>query len=97
MKKEERMGITSAKWTSTDLLLTVGDDGYLRFWDVKLGRPEIHNIKAHLGPVSSVVLSYDEQLIITGGDDRIVNLYSAEDCNLALEQARMDEIHHIVR
>ena len=92
------MGVTSAKWTSTSLLLTVGDDGYLRFWDVKLGRPEIHNIKAHIGPVSSVVLSYDEQLIVTGGDDRIVNLYSAEEsCKYALEQARMDEIHHAVR
>ena len=51
-------GIVSAKWMNkTDVLITGGTDSTLRFWDIKRGDPEIHNIFLNDSSISSISLT----------------------------------------
>ena len=51
-------GIVSAKWMNkTDILITGGTDSTLRFWDLKRGDPEVHNIFLNDSSVSSISLT----------------------------------------
>lgn len=65
-------------------------------WDIRLGSPLLHKIKGHEGPAGSLVIRPEEDLIVTGGDDRRVTLYSPYS-EYGLESVRMDELQLGVR
>jgi len=47
----------------------------VRVWDVKSGTPQVKALTGHGGPVSSVAISHDDDLIASGGDETQVLLY----------------------
>jgi WD40 repeat protein len=50
-------------------LLSAGEDGTLRTWEVTSGNPLIHKAAVHSAPMSAMAVSAQHDLILTGADD----------------------------
>jgi WD40 repeat protein len=73
---ENFQGVSSAQWSQdSSFLVTGGEDYTVRIWSIKSGTPLVKVLKGHGGPVSSVALSWNDQLIASGGDETKVILY----------------------
>ena len=68
----------SASWChrSRTTLVTGSDDAVVRIWDVSLGKPLLTRMEGHASPISCVAVSPEDELIVSGGDEGKVVLYS---------------------
>ncbi|ORX42987.1 WD40 repeat-like protein [Piromyces finnis] len=72
-------GIVSAKWMNkTNILITGGTDSTLRFWDIRRGEPEVHNIFLDDSSVSSISLTDDDEWLCAGTNNGCVKLHSID-------------------
>jgi len=56
--------------------LTSSSDGYFRIWDIRSSQPKISSVQAHTDIVTTACFSFaDENIIVTGGDDRSVKIW----------------------
>jgi len=56
--------------------LTGADDNTARIWDAKTGT-ELAIFKGHLGPISSVAVSWDSDRVVTGSDDATARVWDS--------------------
>jgi WD40 repeat protein len=67
-------------------VVTGGDDGIARLWDVKTG--DLKTIfQGHTGPVVSVAVTPDGAFVVTGSDDRTARVWDARSGQSLLELA----------
>ncbi len=66
---------------STDgcTIVTGGDDGTVRLWDAKAGKPSGTPLAGHSGPILAVAISPDGSAILTGSADKSARLISRSD------------------
>jgi WD40 repeat protein len=72
-------GVPYAAWLEGGggrCLLSAGEDGCVRLWDVGRAAPALQVIRAHSQPIATARLSDDQQLLATGGDDHCVRLWA---------------------
>ena len=65
-------------------LLTCGDDGTLRLWDVEAAK-ELRRYEGHHGNVYGLALSPDGKFALSGGDDKSLRLWDVESGKLLKE------------
>lgn len=61
-----------------DLLVSGGEDGAVRFWDLR-SRTLIRSLRGHTGWVHAVAISPDGSVIASAGEDNAIRLWSAAD------------------
>lgn len=74
--------IRTALWGSLNqTIITCGDDGCLRVWDVEAG---VETMKAsdHKKPINSIQFNHDNTMIITASSDHTAKLYDAKTLTL---------------
>jgi WD40 repeat protein len=59
------------------LIVSGGEDGVVRTWDLETGRP-IRSIPGHSGPALSIAVSPDGQLLYSGGSDGKVKVWNSQ-------------------
>jgi WD40 repeat protein len=70
------------------VLVSAGFDGKISWWDSLAAAPAAsRTIKAHQGQVRCVVFSRDGRYVATGGNDKLVRIWSAADGALVTELA----------
>jgi WD40 repeat protein len=80
-----------------EAMISAGYDGRVLWWDARAPRPAPQReIVAHQGWVRAVSLSPDARLLATGGNDRMVRLWSADDGRLVKELAGHDANVYVV-
>ena len=56
-------------------LVSVGDGGNIKFWDIRMARKHIKEIPAHNGQIMSVALNrHNKHLLATGGRDKFIRV-----------------------
>ncbi len=78
VKVVTHVGVNSVAFSPDGkFVLTGGDDGVARLWDIGLAK-ELHAFIGHTQSVTSVVFSPDGKLVLTGSADRTAKLWDAE-------------------
>lgn len=73
----EIQGIYGSQWAPFGTtLLTGGEDGSLRVWDITRGDFLVNSVQGHSNCVSALDVSPCGSAVATGGDDRFVALYT---------------------
>ena len=71
-KYQYEVAIEDSKWVGEDIIVTVGDDGYMNFWDVrqkKIVRNVMTTNNEKKEVYSVAVNPYRNHIILTGGED----------------------------
>ncbi|CAM6096653.1 unnamed protein product [Calypogeia fissa] len=77
-------GVNDARWCQgAPVLVTASGNGSVAIWDVTLGQPCLRLLSSHSRCINTVVVSTDDQLICSGGDDQKVVLYHSSKAELA--------------
>jgi WD40 repeat protein len=66
--------------------VSASDDQTLKVWDLGSGR-ELLSLQAHEGAVNAVACSQDSKILLSAGEDRIIQVY-AMDIDLLMSLAR---------
>lgn len=62
--------------SATDFIITVSEDGVVKFWKKTLGAVEfVKEFRAHRGEVRGVGLGWDGRGLATVGEDRTVKVF----------------------
>ncbi len=76
--------VNAAAFLASDRVVSVGDDGALRFWDAITAKPLL-SIQAHDKKVVSVDTTSDGRYVATASWDRLVKVWDAETGSLIRE------------
>lgn len=77
--------VTGVAFIGNDRLLTTGDDGKARAWDLEAGRATVV-FAGHLDAITSCAVSSDGRRVITGSDDGTARVWNATGRPLAVYQ-----------
>jgi len=62
-------------------IISAGDDGYLRLWDVETGK-EIQKVQEHKKPINDMQFSKDHTMLITASSDQSAKLFDVKTMKL---------------
>lgn len=66
---------------SGDQVVSGGQDGTLRFWDLQQKKPKARVVPAHQGAVTSLALLQRGGVIVSGGEDHLVRRWRLDDAS----------------